>query len=119
MQERLVLVNHLSTGSTARRLLFHMVTTKPSKFVFKNELLTNLVEIETNVSKLFQYETTQTHVLYSTSFGLGLWKPTPLVKNVRTYTSADQPQVSVGILTPLPSSGIQNVAVPCSIKISK
>ena len=73
----------------------------------------NLVEIETNVSKLFQYETTQTHVLYSTSFGLGLWKPTPLVKNVRTYTSADQPQVSVGILTPLPSSGIQNVAVPC------
>ena len=78
-----------------------------------------LVEIETNVSKLFQYETTQTHVLYSTSFGLGLWKPTPLVKNVRTYTSADQPQVSVGILTPLPSSGIQNVAVPCSIKISK
>ena len=25
----------------------------------------SLVEIETNVSKLFQYETTQTHVLYS------------------------------------------------------
>ena len=43
MQERLVLVNHLSTGSIARRLLFHMVTTKPSKFVFKNELLTNIV----------------------------------------------------------------------------
>ena len=42
MQERLVLVNHLSTGSIARRLLFHMVTTKPPKFVFKNELLTNI-----------------------------------------------------------------------------
>ena len=42
MQERLVLVNHLSTGSIARRLLFLMVTTKPPKFVFKNELLTNI-----------------------------------------------------------------------------
>ena len=42
MQERLVLVNHISTGSIATgRLLFHMVTTKPPKFVFKNELLTN------------------------------------------------------------------------------
>ena len=42
MQEKLVLVNHLSTGSIARRLFFHMVTTKPPKFVFKNELLTNI-----------------------------------------------------------------------------
>ena len=32
MQERLVLVNHLSTGSIARRLLFQMVTKKPPKF---------------------------------------------------------------------------------------
>ena len=42
MQERLVLVNHLSTGSIARRLLFHMVTTKPPGVIFKNELLTNI-----------------------------------------------------------------------------
>ena len=42
-----------------------------------------LVEIETNVSKLFQYETRQTHVLYSTSFGLGLWKPTINIKDAR------------------------------------
>ena len=42
MQEKLVLVNHLSTGSIARRHLFHMVTTKPPKFVFQNELLTNI-----------------------------------------------------------------------------
>ena len=54
MQETLVLVNHLSTGSIARRLLFHMVTTKPPKFVFKNGLLTNITNWPLEVLKLWR-----------------------------------------------------------------